>query len=513
MSAIPSPWRFTLASLAAVWLLVLWVFRDTAQGMSDIWTRSDTYAHGWVIPPLVLWLMWRQRASVWQQAPQPSAWGLCPLLAFAALWLLGQLAEVSAARQFGLVGMLVCLVPVTVGWQTTRVWAFPLGFAFLAVPFGDFLLPWLMQRTAEFTVLAVRASGVPVYQEGLQFVIPSGHWSVVEACSGIRYLVASFMAGLLYGHLNFRSTRLRVAFLLLAVAVALMANWVRAYLIVMLGHFSGNQLATGVDHLIYGWVFFGVVLALLFGLAARWQDSAPTEDMPCPVPAHDAVLASGRAPWSVVMFAAVVVFATQALWMQLASSISRQPVQLAEVAVPLRGWLPAQLPWSWAPAYQGVRASSQTGWQREGADVVGLHVAYYRNQGVSSRLVSSTNQLTASRDTHWAVLDEGTAQTSLGGRALPVWQAELKDMSAGLTQNPARLRVWRLYWVAGRLEANPVKAKLLGAWALARGQGDDGAIVTLYTRQSAQAPALLSGFLSDQEASLLKGLATTRGRD
>ena len=40
---------------------------------------------------------------------------------------------------------------------------FPLGFLFFAVPFGDFLLPVLMQWTADFTVLALRATGIPVY--------------------------------------------------------------------------------------------------------------------------------------------------------------------------------------------------------------------------------------------------------------------------------------------------------------------------------------------------------------
>ena len=64
-----------------------------------------------------------------------------------------------------------------------------------AVPVGEFLLPVFMEWTADFTVLALRLSGIPVYREGLQFVIPSGNWSVVEACSGIRYLIASLMVG------------------------------------------------------------------------------------------------------------------------------------------------------------------------------------------------------------------------------------------------------------------------------------------------------------------------------
>ena len=56
-----------------------------------------------------------------------------------------------------------------------------------------------------------------------------------------------------------------------ALVVPLVANWLRAYIIVMLGHLSGNKIATGVDHLIYGWVFFGIVIMVMFMIGARWS--------------------------------------------------------------------------------------------------------------------------------------------------------------------------------------------------------------------------------------------------
>ena len=150
--------------------------------------------------------------------------------------------------------------PLLLGWRAARVWWFPLAFLFLAVPVGDFMLPVLMSWTADFTVLALRWSGVPVYREGLQFVIPSGAWSVVEACSGIRYMIASVTVGCLFAYLSYSSLKKRLIFVGVAILVPLVANWLRAYMIVMIGHLSGNELATGVDHLIYGWVFFGVVI-------------------------------------------------------------------------------------------------------------------------------------------------------------------------------------------------------------------------------------------------------------
>ena len=137
---------------------------------------------------------------------------------------------------------------------------FPLAFLFFAAPVGEFLMPWLMARTADFTVFALRLSGIPVYREGLHFIIPSGSWSIVEACSGVRYLIASLMAGTLFAYFNYRSLRRRLLFVVVALLVPIVANWLRAYFIVLFGHLSDNKLAVAADHLIYGWVFFGVVI-------------------------------------------------------------------------------------------------------------------------------------------------------------------------------------------------------------------------------------------------------------
>ena len=84
------------------------------------------------------------------------------------------------------------------GLEVARTIAFPLAFTLMAVPIGEFLLPNLMNQTADFTVAALRLTGVPVYREGLYFTVPTGRWSVVEACSGLRYLIASLTLGLLF---------------------------------------------------------------------------------------------------------------------------------------------------------------------------------------------------------------------------------------------------------------------------------------------------------------------------
>lgn len=197
-------WRTPLLTLLVVWGLVLVLYWPTASAMAAIWWRSDTYAHGLVVPR-ALWLMWRKRAQLATLAPSPTVLGLLCMLGAALLWLAGDLVAVNAVTQFGSWPS-SCAVPALLGWQVTRALLFS---AALPVPrrAGGGLHVAAVDGvwTADFTVAALRLSGIPVYREGLQFIIPSGSWSVVEACSGIRYLVASFTVGCLFAYINYRA--------------------------------------------------------------------------------------------------------------------------------------------------------------------------------------------------------------------------------------------------------------------------------------------------------------------
>ena len=270
-------WQVASAALALALATILVCYWRTAAAMVTIWARSDTFAHGFLVPPIALWLIWRARRELLRVAPRPNWWILAPLAAAGFGWLLGELGTVNAASQFSFVAMLVLAVPAVVGVRAARTIAFPLVFLFFAVPIGEFLMPQLMEWTADVTILALRLTGIPVAREGQNFVIPSGSWAVVEACSGVRYLIASLVIGTLFAYLTYRSWVRRLTFIGFSIAVPIVANWARAYIIVMIGHLSGNKLAVGVDHLIYGWLFFGLVILIMFGSVRGGAKTKPRQ--------------------------------------------------------------------------------------------------------------------------------------------------------------------------------------------------------------------------------------------
>lgn len=471
-------WKVALPAVIVALLLILAMYRETAWAMASIWWRSETYAHGFIVPPIALWLIWRKSSTLVGLVPRHNGLAMGLLGVAGLAWLLGTLAAVNVVPQFALVLMLVATVPAVLGWQVARQIAFPLLFLFFAVPAGDFVMPRLMEWTAQFTVFGLRLSGIPVYREGLLFVIPTGSWSVVEACSGVRYLIASLTVGTLFAYLTYHSLLKRLLFVGVSIIVPIIANWFRAYLTVLLGHVSNNKLAVGVDHLIYGWAFFGIVILAMFWVGARWREDERTPSETA-VPAS-AVAASETVTTSSIAVAAVVI--VTAAWPLIQWRIDEhRPPEVKALAPlgPTTNWQRSQENFEgWRPRFENTSASSQMAFQHDGR-TAGLYIGYYRNQDQEHRLVSSTNKLVKSDDPVWMKTSSGTRDIAFDGHSLRVRTADLS------TRGTTRLLVWHWYWINGRWTSGDIMAKVYTVLSRLSGGGDDSAVIVAYTWQSA----------------------------
>ncbi len=510
MSAVPadlrivSRWRTALPAFVMLEAAILLLYRDTALVMAGIWWRSETFAHCLLVVPIVLWLVWRQRDRLAELSPRPQPWLLAPMLLTALIWLLSDVTLVDVGAQFALVAMLLMAVPLVLGLEVAFAILFPLLFLFFAVPFGEFVVPTMMQLTADFTVSALQISGVPVFREGQQFVIPSGNWSVIDECSGVRYLMASFMVGTLFAYLNYQSHGRRAAFMLFSLVMPVVANWLRAYMIVMLAHFSGNRIATGVDHVVYGWVFFGVIIFLMFMIGSRWSEPEPASSG---VNASKTDLRRGSAP--VVQPSSLLVWALAGVFVaSLPHAALSGLLQFENSASEAKIELPSELGggWSskganivsWAPIFTNPSSEAAQAYAAA-AGTVGLHVAYYRGQGDDRKLVSSTNVLVPMRSDDWNLMAGGPVGLTVGTQAVSFRTAEILGRSQSATERRPHLVVWRVYWIDGQCVAGDVGAKILGGLARLKGRGDEGAAIVLYADgDSVEASnATLKAFVQD----------------
>jgi exosortase A len=500
-------WKVALPVLAAMIAAVLAVYWQTAQSMVATWGSSETFAHGYLIVPIALVLMWLRRREVAQLAPAPDYLGFVLLAGAGFAWVVAAAGQVQVLQQYAMTAMLPAGVVAVAGRRVAAALAFPLAFLLFAVPFGAVFIPPLMDWTAQATVVALRLTGIPVYREGNFFSVPSGHWSVVEACSGVRYLIASVTVGTLYAYLTYRRLWKRALFVVLCVAVPILANWVRAYIIVMVGHLSSMKLAVGADHLVYGWVFFGAVMLPLFWLGSYWRDPAcepggPAVDSPPAV--RSSAIRIAAAALGVVSIAAA-----WPLWMHyLGEAAADSGAVILQSPAGASGWTADSTPLSsWRPHYAGA-AASVSGTYRKHDRSVSLYLAYYRNQRQGAELINSQNVIVQESHPAWANIGE-TRRTEDFGRG-PVALRQTRLRSTG-----QRLLVWHWFRVSGRDLSNPYLAKALLARDTLLGRGDESSVIIVAAPDAESAEAAqetLRQFAREMLPSINSALAEPKGK-
>jgi len=465
-----------LAGFAFACLLSIAVYPGTWQSMIHVWWTSDTYAHGFIALPCAAWMIWRRNAD-WRATPQRAYWpALVVILACGALWMVGHLAGIASIEQIAAVASIPAVLLLLFGPALVVAWVFPLAFLFFAVPIGDFLLPTLMDHTARATVTALRWTGVPVYQEGLHFTLPTGRWSVIEACSGLRYLVASLALGVLYAYLQFRTTRYRLAFIALALIVPIVANWVRAYLTVMLGHLVSMDVVAGFIHIVYGWVFFGIVMALLFWIGSGWHEAPNVEDRESTQSRETnrfALDSIARRGWRPLVAPALVAALALAAWRPVSATLLdlTAPVPMSQSIATALSAYPVAPSLDFSPRFSGARESVRSA-RRVGDGTVEFHLDYYARQHETAEMVHAVNQVVASDDFRWPIRTRLTEHLPFG--AVASYRLGRIDRDD--------LLVWHWYAVAGLQSESAYAAKAMTAWSIFTGHGDHSITVTLVTR-------------------------------
>lgn len=501
-SGLQPAWRIALPALVVCLVGIVAIYWRTAESIVAIWARSETFAHGYLIVPISLVLVWKRRRELARLAPAPDALGLVLLAATGAAWLAANAGQVQVIEQYAMAAMLPAVVLSLAGRQVAQALAFPLAFLLFAVPVGEGLIPPLMRWTADFTVTALQLTGIPVFREGLYFTIPSGNWSVVEGCSGLRYLIASVTVGTLFAYLSYRRFWKRALFVALAVAVPLVANGLRAYMIVMIAHLSGMKLALGVDHLIYGWVFFGVVMLILFAIGSSWRDTEPPDSG-----APGVVPPSPRARHGRLAAAVLAALGIAAAGPAYAAWLERPgAVPVLDIPREAAGWSRSPTPLTdWRPDYDGA-AVERFQVYRKGERAVALYVGYFRNQRQDAELVNSTNVMVVQKHPVWANVGEARRTEQWDGDAVTLRQTRLR--SAG-----QRLLVWDWFWISGDQLSSAYLAKLYLVRDKLLGRGDDAAAIIIaapYTEHAEDAQRTLREFAREMLPSVQASLAAAR---
>ena len=486
-------------------IILIWAFRAEILGAIAVWSELSTFGHAFFIFPITVFLIYRLRHRLAGLRPQAAPWALALIAALMLVWAISDLANAMVAKQFAFVALWQAMFLLIFGWGVTSAAIFPLAYLYLAIPFGLSIIPPLQDVTAHIVVHLLRLTGMPVFLDGYHIQIPSGSFLVAEACSGVRYLMVCLALGILAAYLFFHSWTRRILFLALSVVVPILANGIRAYGIIMIAHLSDYTLAIDIDHVIYGFIFLGLVLLCLLGVGALLREAGPVRDSGAPA----VTLAAANGPaerfggyGAQILFAAVAVLAIFAVQVSI-STAKTPPTSLATIRYePVLGsvWqaVANKEVGSWKPDFRGMDAQLQQSYRGDG-EQIDLHVAYYDYQREGAEAVSDLNRLVGARS-EWQLLEADPVTVQVRNSVLSI--------NSALVQSRHRtFLVWYWYWIGGENTSSRLTGKLLEMTATVMGGQRAGAVIALASEvkeDRERVEALLRSFL--QQA--LDGSAT-----
>ena len=385
-SSHATAWHRHAFILGVLALVLLAIFNRDVATLVHLWWTSTTFGHCLFIGPVLVWLVWLRRREL--VAVEPQGWlpGLLIVAMGGALWLVGDAASVALARQLGFVFMLQGAVVTTLGSRVMQALAFPLGYAFFLVPFGESLEAPMQAVTVAITMPLLHLAGVPASVDGVLITIPNGYFEVAEACSGAKFVLAMLAFGTLVANVCYLSWRRRAAFMAMALIVPVIANGIRAFATIYVAHLTSVARATGVDHIIYGWAFFALVMAAVLAIGWKWFDRDPDASWCDPGTIRPLV------GWSVdVLPAAALALAVSAafpVWAQaIADRADPLPAHIDLPAVP--GWhrvyMSKRAPWS--PNFPGSDHFLIGRYGDSRGAPVDLAIAVYGHQGEGREIV------------------------------------------------------------------------------------------------------------------------------
>jgi exosortase A len=265
---------------ALLFCAACWLFWPTLLQMEAVWRHSETYMHCYFILPMSLYMVWQHKDQLKHIPIQPTLVPLWFMLPVLAVWLSAYAIDVGFASHGAQVVFFQLLLWALLGHQMTRAIRFPLLFVIFAAPFGESVTPYLQDITAFIGVHLLRLADVPVYREGLYLHTPVSVFEVAVACSGLNFLISSTVISLLFAYLYFSKFYKQVTFVVFSIVLAILANGIRAFLLMYIGEKSQMQYGFGDDHYYYGWLVFGITVFVSFRIGEKFADPIASVDQP-----------------------------------------------------------------------------------------------------------------------------------------------------------------------------------------------------------------------------------------
>ncbi|MEW6267128.1 MAG: VPLPA-CTERM-specific exosortase XrtD [Thermodesulfobacteriota bacterium] len=510
-----SPSMITLVNwpAAIIYLALLaGLFYSTYPFLVRQWEKED-YSYSYLIPLVVLYLIWEKRAELAATPSEPTWKGLIPVLIGLSFYWLGELGGEYYTLYMSSWLLLAGLGWLHLGWRKLKIIAFPLLLILTVFPPPHFIYANLSLRlkliSSQIGVAMIQAYGMSAYREGNVIDLGFTQLQVVDACSGLRFLIPLLVLGIILAYFFRAAWWKRVLMVASTVPLSLITNSLRIAITGILYEVWGAEAAEGFFHGFSGWFIFMFSLAVL--LAEMWLlkklpprsarplvaqktpenqasdvDSPAEPDVDPATASMDTDSGTKDAGWSILptllytkhLPVAVILLASTLALSQgvefrekvpISKSFSQFPLEVAE-------WTGYQETMEQKFVVElDLSDYIIVNYRNSQGQVVNFYTAYYQSQRKGESIHSPSSCLPGSG---WVFNDAGPVIISLPARYPG---GSIKVNRAFMQKDAARQLVYYWFPQRGRILTSPFDLKLYVFWDALTRQRTDGALVRLIT--------------------------------
>jgi len=479
---------------AGIFLTFIALYWHSTSNLFTLWNQDDTYSHGFIMPLLTVFLLTKQTHHFSSINLKPAFFLLLPLALGIVLWVFASITD-TRTIELTLLPLILFLLYSSIGGYKLAILLTPSCFLLLlAVPIWGILTPIFQIMAVNVSEFALKLTGIPAYIHGTTVSIPPGVFEIEGGCSGIRYLIVTLVIGSFYSFSTFKTRRATIILLLASFLLPVVFNWVRIYIIILIGYISDMKSEYVSDHANLGWVLYGISLIPLFFIARKITLSE--KDTP-----HDKVHTSTSRPnyphyFLLLPLALLISGPLFIAYLEHSDKNTLNNISLASASLPWQGPIHYN---EWQPGYLGASLKENGLYigTNNTADV-SLHIYYYGQESQDAELINELNTI--------AGTDQIISQRTI--------KLETHDVvETRIIHNHKTRLIWHWYFINKRYTTRPLTAKILQSMEHISGNIDSSliAISTECHSQCRDENKILEDFIKKHENKIITTFSDSTG--
>jgi len=242
------------------------IYLPTWSALVDRWrTDPDTFGHGFLVATVSAYLILARAKEISPDLSSCSRFSVVLLLVLSTVWLGFYISAIFIGQALLVPVILLLGLAIVFGARSSAHFGFPVAYLYFAIPLWGYINSVLQDATIAVVSWFLAVANVTAMIDGEFVQIPSGYFQIASGCAGLSFFIVAFALSSFYAYSYLETKKARAILVVLALAAAIVTNWIRVAAIVVAGYLTDMQhYLVAVDHYKFGWYLFVVMLLPLY---------------------------------------------------------------------------------------------------------------------------------------------------------------------------------------------------------------------------------------------------------